>query len=117
LTYHLIYKIEPRPEGLEAAEVPEGFGACSAVILHSIIRSQSGGLSLCTVSGDGKTGLPLDDDEYFKIWAMHAHDLAQSTTLGEGRRALCQAVHEAVRAAILSNRAKRKQDEAEGKSS
>ena len=105
MSYFVTYKITRHAEGIEAKDVPEGEGAAHAVLIASIIYPKSGGMSVEITSGDGRTDKALDDLEYFKVWAMLAHDLANSATLSEPKRELCGLVHEVIKTAILTGRA------------
>ena len=104
--YHLNYRLIPRPEGLDKTEArrlveQEDLGSCDAAILFSIITPEDGSSSTAILSMDGKTGESLDDHELFKAWSIMAHQLSQSTELGEGRRALTEQVFEVIRQALL----------------
>lgn len=102
--YKLLYKIESKgPDDVEASEVPEGFGACDAILMASIIYPPDGSLSQLYVGLDGRkapadpaTGEPamLDDVEWFKVWALLSARLAKSTTLSHEKKAFCALVFE-----------------------
>lgn len=94
--YKLLYQIERKPEGFSAEEAharsKQGYGACDALLLASIIYPKDGSLSVFFIGHDGRTDAELADHEWFKVWMMLTSRLAQSTTLESGRRAFCTAV-------------------------
>jgi hypothetical protein len=109
--YHVTYHCDFHPDGIEADAVPPGDGAASAVIIVSIAASEPDGTtSTIFISRDGRTGEEVSDDEFFKAWALLAHRLSRSPSLGPGKRAFCAVVHEGVRKGLLSARS-----EAEGR--
>lgn len=88
-------------EKLTGAELKaRNLGGCDAVIIHSIIYPADGSRSEVIIGHDGRTDTDLSDEEMFKSWAMLAHRLAQSTTLGDGRKMLAQFVHATLRKVI-----------------
>ena len=104
--YPLTYEVKAIPGGATAEEARvAGLGAADAVVLTSIVRADDGGVSHLTLSLDGATGKPLPDDELFKAWALLAHRLVESPTLGLGKKMLCALVDKTVRDAILRARA------------
>ncbi len=93
--YFLRYDIEAHPKGIsKKAAKGDGAGWADALFLASIIYPPDGSLSMLFMSKDGRTGKELDDNEWFKVWALLAARLAQSKTLGPGKRGLCADVHE-----------------------
>lgn len=96
MRYHVTYWVAPHPEGLDASEVPKGQGACSAVLIGSLLYPDDGSYSAAFVSVDGRTGAPLDDAEIWKAWVMLAKPLGESTTLASHKRELSRLVFEAV---------------------
>lgn len=105
--YPLTYDVKAIPGGATAEEARvAGLGAADAVVLTSIVRGDDGSVSHLTLSLDGATGKPLPDDEVFKAWALLTHRLAESPTLGPGKRALCVLVDMIVRDAIARSREK-----------
>lgn len=104
--YKLLYKIEKPPDGVMKEEVPEGFGATDALLVTSIIYPPDGSLSIFFIGKDGRRSekigeATLDDREWFKVWAMLATRLANSTTLQVGKRDICRSVHEIIRDSIV----------------
>lgn len=103
--YRMLYQInDAPPEGLSRDQIPDGFGACDAMLLASIIYPEDGSLSVLFVSKDGRSGDDLEDKEWFKVWALLSARLAKSETLGEGKRSLCKSVHLAIAEAIMGGR-------------
>lgn len=100
MKYHVTYDVTPHREGLDREAIPEGRGACTAVLLASLLYPEDGSYSAAFVSMDGRTGEPLHDNEVWKAWAMLAAGLAESKTLAPNKRDLAKAVHDAVVAAI-----------------
>ena len=99
--YHVTYLIRPYPDGLPKSRIVEGEGACDDVIIHSIIRPDEGGLSHMVLSCNGRKGEPLAAADQWQIWALWAANLMEQEDLDDGRRMLCQMVHEMVRDAVL----------------
>ena len=97
--YKLRYKIERKPEGFTVDEAKamskEGYGACDAVLLASIIFPEDGSYSLFFIGEDGRTDTELSDHEWFKVWSMLAKRLGQSKTLDPGRREFANATFHA----------------------
>ncbi len=105
MKYHLTYRLEAHPEGLTKEEVKkiEGpVGACTAAILLSLLYPEDGSYSMLPVMVDGRTGDRLSDAELWKAWMMLSKTLADSDTLSENKKALCQAVFDSIRTALLS---------------
>lgn len=105
MSFHLKREDPPltHAEVKQRAEADPTFGASDALILGSILRTDSGGASYQLSTFDGDTGEPLSPDHLFETWAMMAKALVD--TLPEGnRKNLCNLVFEAVRAAKLQAR-------------
>lgn len=102
-TYHLRYAMTLTPGKFAKAELG-GDGGTDALLLASVLYPPDGSLSVCFLSKDGRTGEEMEDSELFKVWAMLAHQLAESETLGEVKWAICVATHEAIRAALAKAR-------------
>jgi len=101
--YHLSYTLESHPDGITKEELrAQKRGGCDALMLMaSIITPPDGSLSVQFFSMDGRTGEELPDSEWFKIWSMMSKRLAESKTLGEGRKLLAEAVWKTIRDAVL----------------
>ncbi len=99
--YYQTYRIDHHPEGLTREEVAErgDVGATHDVLLFSMMHQPDGGLSTLVVTRR-HGGDPLTPEEEFKAWTLLAHRLTQILPKG-GRRDLCVATFEAVRAAVL----------------
>lgn len=99
------YSMKHAPGGLSKEEAKEqskdGFGACDAMLAASIIYPEDGSLSMLFISLDGRTGEPLEDIEWFKVLTLLAARLAKSKTIGEGRRAFCEVVNNAISNAVI----------------
>jgi len=87
--YKLSYKIaalEAHPEGLSREEALErakdGWGACDAILVASIIYPSDGSFSVLFVGKDGRTNTKLSDPETLKVWSMLTLMLAESQALG-----------------------------------
>ena len=52
--YRLIYKLDKQPKGVTKEEVPEGFGACDAVLFCSMIYPPDGGFSVYFMGVDAQ---------------------------------------------------------------
>lgn len=102
--YKLIYKIDKRPRGVTKQKVPEGFGACDAVLFCSMIYPPDGSFSVYYMGIDGRStkgGMEnLEDIEWFKVWCLLASRLAASKTLEDNRREICKQTFEGIRRAI-----------------
>lgn len=98
--YHTLWKCEVYPEGIEADEVPEGWGGGDAVIFMSLLYPSDGSFSMMFFPIDGREETPdgnpvndsLDVDEVFKSWWMMASALSGRTDLSPGKRRFCEAV-------------------------
>jgi hypothetical protein len=86
-----------------SAEDPT-FGATDAVIIGSILRTESGGASYQFSTYDGETDTPLSPDHLFETWAVMAKMLSEALPEGN-RKNLASLVFEAVRAAKIGARA------------
>jgi len=93
--FHFLYNFEPKPEAIRKEEIPEGWGACDAMLAVSIVYPPDGGFSIMLLPLDGRVpGEALSDREMFKVWAMMSKRLAESSTLGEYGRSFAQMVWE-----------------------
>ena len=100
MKYHTTYHVDAHTEGLTADEVPKDSGACTAVIIGSLLYPPDGSYSAAFFTRDGRTDSELSDDELWKAWMMLAHRLAESGTLSEPKKALCRDVFEIIADAI-----------------
>lgn len=100
--YHVVYNITPHKEGITADEVPEGLGACTALLIGSIIYREDGSYSTVFYGMDGRTAEDLDADEMWKAWVMLSKTLAENNKLSPNKRMLCRKVFETVREALAS---------------
>lgn len=99
--YHLTWHMTPHPEGITREEIPDGHGACDALLLMaSMIYPPDGGLSVNILGINGRDGAPLTSLEVFKVWTMIADDLSKSEDLGIGKRAICSSVMNVIREAM-----------------
>jgi hypothetical protein len=103
--YRLIYKIDKQPKGITKQKVPEGFGACDAVLFCSMIYPPDGSFSVYFMGIDGRKEEVgnfenLKDIEWFKVWCLLASRLAASKTLEDNRKELCRQTFEGIRRAI-----------------
>lgn len=96
--YKMTYQLEQTE--VTKDEIPEGFGACDAMIMHSIIFPPDGSYSHYMVTLDGRTGKELETLEEFKAWSMMARTLLGREDLSPGRRELVQLVWDTVVAAM-----------------
>jgi hypothetical protein len=103
--YKLIYKLDKQPKGVVKEEVPEGFGACDAVLFCSMIYPPDGGFSVYFIGVDGRKEGPiqenLEDIEWFKVWTLLASRLAASQTLSPDKKNFCQETFESMRVKLL----------------
>jgi len=102
--YHLLYQLEPKPEGVTKDEVPKGYGAADAAFILSCLYPPDGSFSLLVLSLDGRTSEPLDDMQLFKVWTMLAKRIADSETLSPTRKAFGDLVFKQVCAAIKTRK-------------
>lgn len=95
-TYPLSYllRINDPPLSVEDAkqQAQEGFGACDAVVLLSVLYPPDGSYSLLVRSRDGRTQESLPDHEVFKAWLMLSDYLANSPTIEPWRREFAREV-------------------------
>jgi len=102
--YRLIYKLEKKPDGVAKGDVPEGFGACDAVLFCSMIYPADGSFSVYFIGVDGrKEGEMenLEDIEWFKVWTLLASRLAASTTLSADKKNFARETFESMRVKLL----------------
>ncbi len=98
--YRLIYNVVAQDPGLTKAEIPHGYGATDALLGASVMYPEDGSLGILFFSADGRTGGPLEDKEWFKIWILLAEHLAGSPMLSENKRKFCRTVFETITAAL-----------------
>jgi hypothetical protein len=101
--YHLTYTIARHPEGITKEEIPEGYGACDCIIIHSIIGAPENGkqLSMATVSQDGQKEQPLSPEQLFAMWVIFAKELVETMPPGN-RQQLAEHVFEVVKATKMA---------------
>lgn len=92
MKYHLTYRIEQRPDGLDASQVPEGHGACTALFVAALVMPSAHTISVQFYGVDGRDNTQLPAVTQFKLWALLAASLAQDPNLEPTYRALCMAV-------------------------
>lgn len=100
MRYHITYSVTPHLEGVEKADVPTDHGACTAIIVGSVVFREDGSVGFLFTSLDGRTAQPLPDAEMWKAWTLWAKRLSESPDLGEGKKGLCKLVFDAVCAAM-----------------
>ena len=93
------------PAHMEKLKGPEDVGATDAVLVISMLYPPDGSFSMLLSTLDGRTDGEVDDNELFKVWTMLAKSLAESKTLGPGKRAFASQVFEEVRSVMLPIRA------------
>lgn len=92
------------PAHMEKLKGPEDIGATDAAIVISMIYPTDGSFSMLSSSLDGRTGKEVDDNELFKVWSLLAKSLAESKTLGPGKKAFAGQVFEEIRSVMLASR-------------
>lgn len=103
--YRLTWSAEVHPEGLTPERVPDGRGACDAMLFASIIYPPDGSMSVQMLGVDGRrSDRELQDGEWFKVWSQLAKTLSESKELPMGECQLCRYVFEIVREAVLASR-------------
>jgi hypothetical protein len=112
--YRVTYSIISHKDGVTADKLgqahleklkKEDVGATDAVIMISMAYPADGSFSMLPASLDGRTGKEVDDNELFKVWTMLAKSLADSPTLGPGKKAFAAQVFEEIRSVMLVIRA------------
>ena len=101
--YYLLYKIEPSKEGKTKAEIPEGYSATHAIFMASIMYPEDGSYSVLFDSCNG-AGEQLDDNEWFKLWAMFTIRLSHSKEITGWKRAAVSAAQGQIQAAMAALR-------------
>jgi hypothetical protein len=102
MRYHVTYAPPVMHEGgVEREEIEDGHGACTALVLGSILHLEDGSYSVATSGRDGRTGLDLTDTELWKYWMMLTTQLAESETLSPNKKELCVAIMESIRGALF----------------
>lgn len=104
--YKLTYKIKKHPKGIAKESVPDGFGACDAVLFCSMLYPPDGSFSVYFMGIDGrkddeKRFENLEDNEWFKVWMLLASRLANSKTLTADKKNLASEVFEGMRSKLL----------------
>ncbi len=102
MKYHITYHVDAHAEGLAANDVPKDRGACTAVVIGSLLYPPDGSYSAAFFTRDGRTDSELDDAELWKAWMMLSRRLADSDTLSEPKKALCRDVFETIASAMRS---------------
>lgn len=98
MTYHVSYtiKVEEPPISFETASaahaIDRSFGACTAVVIGSILYPEDGSYSSKFSSVDGRSKAPLSAGEMFKAWVTWGMSLAEDPELSDDKRKLCKAV-------------------------
>jgi len=111
--YHVTYSILSHKEGVTKDQLfpahkrvrEQDIGATDALIGISMLYPVDGSFSMMVSSLDGRTGKEVDDNELFNVWSMLSKTLAESTTLGPGKKAFARQVFEEIRSVILALRA------------
>jgi hypothetical protein len=112
-TYHVIYNVEPRPEGIKKSDIPKTHGAADAVLICSMLYPEDGSFSLVLYGGDGRTGKDLHPNEIFKVWTLMAKNLSEDEDLSPARRELCLQAWEIWRDAVMGQRTKEEEQAGE----
>ena len=106
MNYHLTYSVKAHPdEGLtrevvqEMADRGEG-GACTAVVLLSLLYPPDGSYSMLPLSKDGRTDKSLPVAEVWKAWVSLAAWLAQQEELAPIKKIMAAEVFQDVRRAM-----------------
>lgn len=102
MTYHLTYSVTPHPEGIEKEAVPVDHGACTALIVASVLYQADGSYSITLASFDGRTATPLPDAELWKAWTLLAKHLSESNHLAQFKKVICGVVFDSVMGAITT---------------
>lgn len=74
--YYVIWKMEPHPEGITEAELPEGFGASQKGIYISCAEHETGEYSQRFFAFN-KEGKEMSPRNLFKAWLMFGQQLAR----------------------------------------
>jgi hypothetical protein len=103
--------MKKHPKGMSREELlkyhhpDEPVGSCDAALLCSMIYHEDGAFSVYFIGVDGREEGEikenLEDNEWFKVWAMLANRLAESKTLEQRKKSLCAAAMEDVRFKIF----------------
>jgi len=100
--YKLLYDITVEEKGVLKKDIPEGMGACDALLISSVIYPADGSFSINFISVDGQTNTDMTFDELFKIWAIMANMLSEHKNATPGKAALCNQVFDVIRAALIA---------------
>lgn len=104
LSYQFRVNNPPLTPEQARADTEAGWGSCDAMLTASILFPEDGSYSVKFASKDGRTGQELTDHEWFKVWSLLTHRLAQSKTLDSARKAFATDVFEVLRQAVLAGR-------------
>lgn len=102
MSYCLTYEITPHPEGIEKDQVPEGEGACDAIIVVSILHGDAA-TSRMFIGIDGRESRVLNPGEMFASWAVWASQLADMLSLDSWQWRAVRDASEAVKTAVLKS--------------
>ena len=109
MKYHTTFEVKAHEEGVPPEDLTRLalppttatlHGACTALVIGSLLYPEDGSYSSLFLSLDGRTGKELEDAELWKAWLMLARQLSESKTLHESKRELCERVFEAVASAM-----------------
>lgn len=102
MRYHITYRVDAHPEGLtrEEVEAKGDIGACTAVLIASLIYPPDGSFGCMFVSEDGRTEEDLAAGEIWKIWSLLAAHLAEREDLADAKRDFCRDVWETISTAV-----------------
>lgn len=96
--YHLLWDAEPAPEGVKKEDIPEGRGACDAMVFVSLLYPPDGSLSVAVKSLDGRVEghTSMSSPELFKAWVMFGAALSRMPGLNQREQQLAMEVTQIV---------------------
>lgn len=109
--FHLTYDAEKHLAGITKDQIPDGHGACDALVLCSIVYPPDGSFSLRILTVDGRSDEDLPALEQFKVWCLWCSRLMEHPGLQPGKREFLKTVFESWKEAVLAVREEENQCE------
>jgi len=93
--YHLTYRTELFPDGLEDEDIPDEVGACDRLVVAVITDLPDGSREIDFGSVDGETGEKVNSRDVFTAWWLMSEQLARDPDLSSAQRSFAEAVFSA----------------------
>jgi hypothetical protein len=100
--FHVVYKVDAVTEGVQRADIKEGYGACDSIGVVSMVHGASGSTGFAFIGVDGIDGRVWGEQDWFKAWCVLASMLKDASKLSEEKRTFCGSVFEAISVAVAA---------------